>query len=660
MERDIRDTPFYKEIEEHFRRIHEPSFGRISGATELDPSPNGRRIAFTGERLDRLEGKAASRVGIADVGTGTVEEATAGPNDDRLPRWSPDGARLAFLSDRSEKDRFQPYVLERDRVGEAVPLPEVPGTVEFHRWSPNGSRLLLGVAGLGADQAGAQGSGTIRAGGGDLPSWIPEVESASNVEREWRTLWVLDVEGRTVVRLSREGLNVWEAAWCGNDAVAAIASESPGEEAWYAAPLVLIDEATGTERALYRSEVQLGLPCASPDGGRVAVVEALCSDRMIVAGDILLVDADGGAPQRVDAGGADVTHIAWRDEGRLFFMGLRGLETVGGELDARTGDVTELWRSSESCGDWYPSGVPMGSDAFAVVLESYDRPPEIAVVRDGKPETVHSFAHEGTRYLQEIGGRMEAVSWTAPDGLEIQGLLLVPESAGPHPLIVQVHGGPVWAYQNRFFRPLTPLLVSRGYAALLPNPRGSTGRGREFAEMVVGDMGGGDALDVLAGIDALIERGIADPGRVGVTGGSYGGFMSCWLPTQTDRFTAAVAISPVTDWYSQHFNSNIGHWDGDFLGGRPSSPGGPYLERSPVMLADRIKTPTLLTAGLQDRCTPPGQAIEFYRALREHGVETEVVLYPDEGHGVRKMPASIDLCTRTVEWFERHMPPRAG
>jgi dipeptidyl aminopeptidase/acylaminoacyl peptidase len=173
-------------------------------------------------------------------------------------------------------------------------------------------------------------------------------------------------------------------------------------------------------------------------------------------------------------------------------------------------------------------------------------------------------------------------------------------------------------------------------------------------------MGGGDAGDIQAGIDALIERGLVDPERVGVMGGSYGGFMTTWLVTQTDRFAAAVAVSPVTDWYSQHYTSNLSHWDHIILADDPGSAGGQYFQRSPIMHVGRAHTPTLLTAGLQDRCTPPGQAVEFHQALLEHGGESELALYPDEGHGVRKFPAIIDYCTRVVEWFGRHMPARAS
>ena len=187
----------------------------------------------------------------------------------------------------------------------------------------------------------------------------------------------------------------------------------------------------------------------------------------------------------------------------------------------------------------------------------------------GSDRTVASFRHAGHDHARSLVGRAERVTWTAPDGLEIDGFLLAPEGDGPHPLILQIHGGPVWSYQESFPRPSLSWLVSRGYAILMPNPRGSTGRGRAFLEAVIGDMGGEDARDDLAGVDAMVERGDADPERIGVTGGSYGGYMSCWLPVVDQRFKAAVAISPVTDYYSQHWNSNIGEWDSWFLGGRP-------------------------------------------------------------------------------------------
>jgi dipeptidyl aminopeptidase/acylaminoacyl peptidase len=661
VERDLRETPLYREVEEHFRRLCEPGFGRISGALDPHPSPDGRSVAFTGTKLEKLEGTPVSRITVADVETGEIEEVTAGPNDDRLPKWSPDGARLAFLSDRREKGQFQLYLLEAGRVGEATPTPPVDGTVEYLAWSPDGTRILLGVAGRGADRAGAEGSGTTKEAQQDLPSWIPTVETASE-QNDWRRLYLHDIQSGTTRLLSRDGLNAWEATWCGPDAIAAMVSDRPGEGAWYDAPLALIDAETGNERVLHatgRSDRQLAWPAGSPSGRRLAMVRGLASDRQIVAGDILLVDPQTGDATDVDTQGCDASWLAWRDEDRLFYCGIRDLDTVAGEIDARSGETTELWSNGESFGQRYPQAEPLGDDAFVAVLESYERPPEIAVFRNGKPETAASLGNDGSRYLMEVGGRLERVTWEAPDGLEINGLLTVPGGPGPHPVVLFPHGGPISAYRNRWSMGyvMTPLLVSRGYAVFHPNPRGSSGRGQGFADHVVGDMGGGDAQDLLTGLDALIERGIADPERLGVTGGSYGGFMTSWLVTRTDRFAAAVSMSPVNDYYSQHWTSNIGYWDSIFLGEKPG-PGGEYFERSPVMHAAKVRTPVLSVAGGQDRCTPAGQAVEFHQALLENGAESELVIYPEEGHGVRQLPAQIDLCTRMVDWFERHMPAR--
>jgi dipeptidyl aminopeptidase/acylaminoacyl peptidase len=269
----------------------------------------------------------------------------------------------------------------------------------------------------------------------------------------------------------------------------------------------------------------------------------------------------------------------------------------------------------------------------------------------------HLFA-AGSNFDPASLGTEERVRWTADDGLEIEGLLYKPAKAqAPYATVLYVHGGPVGREfskapgRNRF----VTLLLDRGYAVLVPNVRGSSGRGQEYAERVYGDMGGAETTDHLAGLGSLIERGITDPTRVGVMGGSHGGFMTTWLVTQApERFAAAVAISPVTDWRSQHFTTNIAYFDTLFVAPMDD----PRREaRSPILHADKTRTPTFLTAGDVDRCTPPGQALEFHQALLERGVPTACAIYPGEGHGVRKYPAVLDWLTRIAAWFEEWMPP---
>jgi dipeptidyl aminopeptidase/acylaminoacyl peptidase len=656
MDRDLRETPLYREVEEHFRKVYEPGFGRIGDPSDPAPSPDGRWIAFTGSVWEKLEGTPDTRVCLVPAAGGAVRIVTSGPHHDGGARWSPDGSLLSFSSDRKELGRSQLQVLSAEGLGEAEPLPEIEGTVEAHAWSPDGTRILVVAAGLRADVAGGDGSGVnAPPSDRDLPGWVPTVASWED-ERVWRRLWLIDVGSNEARRLSREDLNVWEAAWAGNGSIVAVASEDPDESSWYTSRLVLLEVGTGADRVLATSDRQLGLPAGSRDGSRVAVLEATASDRGIVSGRIRIVEVASGDDRTVELDDGDVTWIGWRDDGRLAYAGLRGTRAIVGDVDPATGDRTETWSTADALGGWDPSGAVLGADGLAFVRSGFDRPTELGVVEGGTDRTVAAFRHEGHDRAWEPIGRYERVTWTATDGTELEGILLAPAGDGPFPLILNVHGGPVGSYTAGFPRPMVPWLVSRGYAILQPNPRGSNGRGRAFLEVLIGDMGGVDVGDDLAAVDAMVERGLADPERIGVMGGSYGGFMSCWLPVVDQRFRASVAIAPVTDFFSQHWNSNIGAWDAWYLEGRPEDDLERYRDRSPVFFADRVVTPTLLTAGTDDRCTPPGQAIEFHRALRERGVPTELVIYPGEGHGVRKFPGYLDLVTRITAWFERFMP----
>jgi dipeptidyl aminopeptidase/acylaminoacyl peptidase len=532
--------------------------------------------------------------------------------------------------------------------------------VEWHRWSPDGDRILVGVAGDAAEQADAFGSGTLGAEE-EVPPWVPDVESSDLGEAERRAIWLVDAARGDVRRLSPSDRNVWEADWCGPGSIVAVVSDGAGEDAWYGAGVSIFDATSGDERRLVSSDVQLGWVTGSPSGERIAVIEAVCSDRMVVCGDLRVVDVSTGEITAVDLGDVDASLARWLDDGRLLVFGRRGLDSVVLDVEPSRASVHERWVTSESVGELYhPSGAPLG-DGSVVLLSSHARPPSIvAVDADGTERDVAAPRHAGDDVVLAAVGARSPLRWIAPDGLEIEGLLTTPPGKGPFPLVLSVHGGPIGTSDDRFPRLLHALLLSRGFAILEPNPRGSAGRGQGFAAAVVGDMGGADVGDVLAGVDAAVEAGHADPDRLMLTGGSYGGFMAAWIPTRDRRFEASVAVSPVTDWWSERFDSSLGAWVGDFLGGQPRDVPHEYTDRSPVLAVEDVTTPVLLTAGRHDRATPVGQAVEFYRALRERGVPTEVVVYPQEGHGVGDLPAVLDLATRTVAWFERFLPGGDG
>lgn len=665
MKNDIRQTEVYREAEALFQTLRRPGTGQISDAADVHVSPDGAQAVFAGTIVEKLEGAPPTRICLTELSTGDTRVLTFGPNVDRLPKFSPDGRNIAFLSDRHKEGDFQLYLLD-PRSGAARPIPRVEGWVEYLHWSPEGRQILLGVAGHGADISGGQGAVTSKKIAEGAPSWTPTVETGDENYR-WRRAWVYELATDRLRQVSKAHSNVWEAVWCGADAIAAVVSSGPGEGLWYSAHLHIIDAQTGETSDVYKPRDQLGWPTASPSGEHVAIVEAVCSDRWIVAGDLKLIDTTTRRVQQVDTRGVDITYTEWRSDRKLLVAGHRGFETVVGICDVHSGTFTEVWGSRDltTVGGRYisVSGLKEAGDCV-LVGESFVRAPEIAVIHGGEYRSVKSFDLGYGQHVKAID-TIDTVSWTAADGLEIQGWLLRPKGKGPYPLITNVHGGPVWHWRPLWLGrggagALVLMLVKRGYAVFFPNPRGSSGRGQDFVRQVVGEMGGAETYDHLSGLDHLVKQGIADPKRLGVTGGSHGGFMTSWLISQDSRFAAAVPVAPVTNHVTAHLIGNIPHFVALFLADKYTNPAGNYFQRSPIMHAHKVKTPTLNICGALDRCTPPEEAVQFHNALLENGVESVLVTYPEEGHGVRKWPASIDFSARVVDWFEAHMPATAA
>ncbi len=657
MDKDIRDSALYQEALSLYRGLRQPGTGQISDAAEVSAAPDGRHAVFAGTLVDKLEGSLPTRVCRTNLDTGETQVLTFGPHTDRLPKYSPDGLRVAFLSDRAKAGDFQLYLLDL-KTGAAEATPPVEGWVEHLQWSPDGSHILLLVAGHGADVAGAQGAVTSK-GAEALASWMPTVETGDE-SFKWRRVWVYEVASEAVRRVGPDRLNVWEAAWCGNESIAVVASPGPGEGLWYSARVNLIQIHSGECREIYKPRDQLGWPAGSASGEYLAIVEAICSDRGIVAGDLLLIESATGKAQRLDTHKVDVTHAEWRSDRLLLLAGHRGFDTVVGLYDVSRGNFAETWVSRElTTGGRYVSVSGFeGSGDCVLVGEGFLKAPEVAVIRGGEYRAARSFDLGYAQHTNVIDA-VESLTWQAADGLDIQGWLLRPKGTAPFPVLMNIHGGPVWQWRPMWLGrngAVMLMLLKRGYAVFLPNPRGSTGRGQEFARRVIGDMGGAEATDNLSGLDALVKRGLADPRRLAITGGSHGGFMTSWLIGQDTRFAAAVSVAPVINWVSEQLVSNIPDFVPISLADHYTNAGGSYFQRSPIMHAHKVKTPTLNICGALDRCTPPEEAVQFHNALRENGVESVLVMYPQEGHGVRKFPAVFDYAARVVGWLEKHIP----
>ncbi len=602
-------------------------------------TPAGDRVAFMAEASYSLPEKGTeTHIWIVPAdGSGPAERLTAG----RMPRWSPTGDVLAYLSD-ANRPKVQTLQL-RTSSDEITSCAQITGSVEAYAWSADGRRLLALAADPGSARAGSDSATEVGVSNDD-----PKVVKPGS---HWRRLWEIDAATGTARVVSPEKMNVWEFAWHG-DEIAALVSEDPTENGWYDASVVRI---TGESvETVHVPELQVGALALEAHSGAIAFVEALASDRGYLWGAITVIERDG-TRHHLDPQ-FDVACIAWRDALTLVCSGLEYQDAAIGvvRLDGSGMHVS-------SPGDIGGGSLPafaLSPDGTTVAAGywTWADPPELRTIDLAAAEphwrglTTLNVAVEFTPPDADV------VTWTGADGLEIEGLLLTPAaSEGPLPLLVIVHGGPSAAHHWQHPRFRECWATDAGYAVLLPNPRGSVGRGAEFTQLNLGDMGGGDLDDILAGVNALVERGVADTDRVGILGVSYGGFMAAWAVTQTDRFKAAMAGAACTNWVSFHNTSNIARFDENFLLADPYDPAGDYVRRSPVLQVRGVRTPVLVLHGELDLCVPLSQGQELYQALAGEGVETELVIYPREGHGWAEREHQLDSARRMRAWFDRHL-----
>jgi dipeptidyl aminopeptidase/acylaminoacyl peptidase len=615
-------------------------------------SPDGSKVAW----VEALTGKGGASVGktaiyVKDLRTGAPSQhITAGTGDATHAEgglaWSPDGKRFAFLSDAIKKDQLQLYVVDIGRADAPKKLTEVKGFLDSPQWSPDGKTIAV----LFTQNA-------TRATG-PLVAETPETGEIKDAFFEQRLALVEAASGK-LRQISPADTYIYEYAWSPDGARFAVtAALGNGDNNWYIAELYVLDAATGLMKSIYKPPLQIARPAWSPDGQRIALIGGLMSDEPSVGGDIYIVPAAGGSAVNVASDRkASVSWLAWTDAGILFAEYVEGDSAIA-SLDPATAEVRQLWRGSEdvSAGLWGPNlSISAGAKSSAVIRSSFSAPPEVwaGPIGDWKQITQRNVG------VQPSWGRAASIHWKN-GGYEVQGWLIYPRDFDPtkkYPMVVDVHGGPGSAVQS--FWPsawsFTMALPGAGYFLFMANPRGSFGQGEAFAQANVKDFGYGDFKDIMAGVDECLKVAPIDPQRLGLTGWSYGGYMTMWGVTQTNRFKAAVAGAGIANWESYYGENKIDQWMIPFFGKSVYDDPEVYAKSSPIKFIRKVKTPTLVLVGDSDGECPTPQSYEFWHALKTLGVETTLVVYEHEGHAFAKPEHQRDRTERVLAWFDAHL-----
>jgi dipeptidyl aminopeptidase/acylaminoacyl peptidase len=615
-------------------------------------SPDGTRVAsIEGDQAPSGE-VVLQAIVIRPVAGGAAHGVTlpCGTVPDCTPSsltWSADGRTLAFVLRTPNSHAHAVYTVAA-AGGSPRRLLAFNGTLVDLRYGKGDSLSVLATADankeVGATAAGAADVGVL---GTDVH------EQRIAVLRNGALHFV-----------SPPDLFVYEYDALPDGGFVGTAAPGDGDNHWWIAKLYRFGS-DGQSRIVYSpssAQQQLGVPRVSPDGRSVSFIGGLMSDFGPMGGDAYVLDLATGAARDLTPGlHATVRDLSWDCSGQRLLATLLAQDKAEiATIPAAGGAPDILYATQERLGAGFggPGTVAACSGSMtAAVHQFFSRPPEIEV---GAIGAWHDLTHANAGLGFPVAAR--SLSWRN-DGYQVQGWLLLPataEGGRKIPLITEVHGGPAWANMPSFVGPgLNRKLLAAGYAMLLPNPRGSYGQGEAFTRGNVRDLGYGDLRDILGGIDEAERVAPIDEHRLGLTGWSYGGFMTMWAVTQTNRFAAAVAGAGVSDWESYYGENGISDWMIPYFGASVYQDPAIYARSSPIAFITHVHTPTLEVVGERDIECPAPQTQEFWHALTDLGVPTTGVIYPGEGHGMRDPAHLDDFESRTLAWFRTYFAARS-
>ncbi len=578
---------------------------------DLALSPDGTRLAWvqspaaTTSKQTYISGTSGNERPVI------VEIPTSVERTDFDPAWSPDSKMLAVFSSSGEKEQRQLWIVNADGSSPKKITKNLNGYAARPHWSRDGKQIaFLYIEGAG-------GGGPLMA----APATTGVIDTAIHNQR----IAVLNVANGQLRQVSPENLHIYDYNWSPNDKTfVATAAPGPGDNNWWIAQIYTIDIAKGNATSIYKPSLQVAVPRWSPDGKAIAFIEGLMSDEGFHGGDLFTISADGrDVMNRTPGRKTSVNSFFWQAPDRILLIEYLGGGSAISELRLTNNSTQTIWKGPEGIHAFgnFPNFALSRDGKFAAAVRStYNSPPEVFAGPLGKWQQLTS---QNAR-LPTNWGKAESAEWTN-EGFNIQGWLVPPakvEVGKKYPMVVLIHGGPSsvttseWPASFGMSRAIIAALSVRGYYVLLPNPRGSYGQGEDFTRANVKDFGGGDLRDTMAGLDAVTKKYPIEPARLGVTGWSYGGFMTMWTVTQTNRFRAAVAGAGIANWQSYYGQNLIDQWMIPFFG---------------------------------------ASVYDDPAALKTLRVPTQLIIYPGEGHLFIDPKNQADRMDQTVAWFDKYL-----
>ena len=599
---------------------------------DLHSSPDGARLAFTvSEPAKGTEHH--SHIWIYFPASGETRQYTNSGKTESNPRWSPDGKKLAFLS---EKDDYKQIVTMPTDGGEALPFTQGKRSIDKFEWSPNGKWIAF----LAKDPKTEEEEKKEK-----------DKDDARSIDRDDKRthLWLADAVSGKTQKLGDTPWEFIELQWFpGSDQLLVVATDHP-ESDQETNRIFTVNVPDGKMQQLAAPPGPFNAVRVSPNGQQISYVGNRVDGP--APHDLYVQPVLGGTAANLTSKAVDrpVEAYEWRSDNQLLALARNGFRSQFYVVDA-SGHAEALAVPDMSVNAFSLST----GGAMFLVGETTTRPQEL-MQWDGK-SAPQSVSHFNDSFAKVAVFAPEFVRYKSFDGREIEAALLKPASYGGKlklPAVLVIHGGPTGNWEDAF-EAWGQLLVSAGYAVLYPNVRGSTGYGYDFMVLNRADWGGGDFKDVMAGADYLVGRGIADPNRLGIAGWSYGGYMAEWAITQTPRFKAAVSGAGMSDLAQEYGTEEHPSYDEWFYGLPFEKPEG-FRKSSPINYIRNAHTPTLILQGEADTVDPLGQSQQLYRALKRYGVPTELVVYPREGHPIREEKHELDRLNRIVAWFGKYL-----